>query len=60
MTSGSPVRIRHWDRAQTPGLSPEQHGNASELISGRRRVVVIGLHGQIVTPASIDPGIEWE
>ena len=53
------MRIRHWDRAQTPGLSPEQQGNAGALISGKRRVVVIGLHSQMVTPASIDPGIEW-
>jgi hypothetical protein len=52
--------IRHRDRAQSPGLSTQQHGDAGALIVSERRFLMVRLHGQMVTPESIDPGIEWE
>ena len=54
-----PERIRHGDCTQTPRLSSEQGSDAGALISGNRRVVGIRLHGQMVTLAPIDLGIEW-
>ena len=51
--------IRYRDCAEPAGLSAEQCGDAGTLIIGRRRVVVVGLHNQMVTLTLIDPGIEW-
>ena len=52
------VLIRYRDCAEPPGLSTKQFGDAGAAISGERRVVMVRQHGQMVTPASIDPGIE--
>ena len=47
--------IRYRDCAEPAGLSAEQCGDAGTLISVKRRVVVVGLHDQMVTLAWIDP-----
>ena len=52
------VLIRYGYCAEPPGLPTEQCGDAGAAIFGERRVVMVRLHGQMVTPASIDPGIE--
>jgi hypothetical protein len=52
--------IRDGDRPQSPGLSTQQRGNARALVSGEGHVVMVSLHEQMLTPGSIDPGIECE
>jgi hypothetical protein len=52
--------IRHRDRAQPPGLSTQQCGNARVLVGGEGLVVMVRLHEQMLTPGSIDPSIECE
>jgi hypothetical protein len=54
------VLIRYRDCAESSGLSTQQHGDAGALIASERRFLMVRLHGQMVTPASIDPCIEWE
>ena len=54
------VLIRYRDCAESAGLSTQQHGDAGALIASKSRFLIVRLHGQMVTPESIDPGIEWE
>jgi hypothetical protein len=48
------------DRPQSPGLSTQQCGDARALVGGEGHVVMVSLHEQMLTPGSIDPGIECQ
>ena len=54
------VLIHYRDCTESAGLSTQQHGDAGALVASERRFLMVRLHSQMVTPESIDPGIEWE